>query len=64
MKIVLELNTVPFSSIFYPSMMFLGAFSSSNNLICQKNTLWKVNEIVHQSDFTSREVAGNTGCKT
>lgn len=64
MKIVLELNTAPFSFIFDSSVMFLSAFSSSNNLIRQKNTLWKVDEIVFQSEITSREVASDTKGKS
>ena len=30
-------------------------------LICQKNALWRVDELVSASKIVSREVAGNNG---
>lgn len=39
-------------------------FSSRDNLICQKNTLWKVNEIIPKSKIVWTEAAGNTERKT
>ena len=33
----------------------------SMTLICQKNALWRVDELVSASKIVSREVAGNTG---
>ena len=59
MKKIPELDTVMFNSIFSGSVMFYGSFRIENNLICQKNTLWKVDKIVSKSNVL-RKVAGNT----
>ena len=41
MKITPELHSLLFNLILSGSTTFAGTFRSANNLICQKNTLWK-----------------------
>lgn len=44
--------------------MFYGTFSGKNNLMCEKNTLSKVNGEVSKPEIVLRQVASNTGGKT
>lgn len=43
--------------------MFNGYFLSTNNVISQKDSLWKAHEIVSKSKVVLMERVGNTGRK-
>ena len=57
---------MPWYSIqYFPILQcFSDTFASANNLIRQKNTVWKADEIVIESNIVSNDVAYNTGRKT
>ena len=60
-KIIPASDTVIFHIIF---PMFSDTFSGANNLIRHKNTIWKTNKIVFESEVVSREGQALTVRKT
>ena len=45
MKKIPKLHAIMINSIFSDCVIFHGSFRRGNNLMCHKNTLWKVDEI-------------------
>ena len=60
-KIIPTSDTVTFHTIF---AMFPDTFSGTNNLMRHKNTVWKTNKIVFESEIVSREGQALTVRKT
>lgn len=58
-------NRISWCSILYfPIICFFCIFSSTNDLLCQKNIFWIMDQITFKSDVAPHKTAGNTTRKT